>query len=102
MVESMDELEARVRGQLYRIRDLGDQMAAIRVREVSADGAVTAEVDGNGALTGLEFTAAVARLSPADFERRLVDTAAAAAAAAFEQRARLITEFTEELSGNPG
>jgi hypothetical protein len=60
MYETMDELEDAVRRQLYRMRDLSDGMAAIRVRETSPDGTVTAEVDGNGSLLNLELSESIA------------------------------------------
>lgn len=99
MVQSMDELEERVRRQLYRFQDLADQMKAVRGREASEDGAVVAEVDGNGALVDLQFSGAVSRMSPEEFERAVVTTAAAAARAAFERRAALVNRFNEEMAG---
>ncbi|MFE3542333.1 YbaB/EbfC family DNA-binding protein [Nocardia sp. NPDC059177] len=93
MVETMDELIAKVRGQLYRLQDLAEATGGIREQETSPDGAVTATVDGAGALVGLEFTAAIGKLSPADFERVLVATAQAAAYRAFAQRADLVTAY---------
>ena len=95
----MDELEAQVRRQLYRFQDFAEQMAAVRGRETSEDGAVTAEVDGNGALKDLQFSSAVSRMTPAEFERAVVDTAAAAARRAFERRADLVHRFNEEMAG---
>ncbi len=99
MVGSMDELEERVRRQLYRFQDLADQMKAVRGRETSEDGAVMAEVDGNGALQDLQFSHAVSRMTPAEFERVVVTTAAAAARNAFERRAEIVNRFNEEMAG---
>lgn len=99
MVGSMDELEERVKRQLYRFQDLAEQMAAVRGRETSEDGAVMAEVDGNGALRDLQFSHAVSRMTPADFEQVVVSTAAAAARNAFQRRAELVTRFNEEMAG---
>ncbi|MFB7877977.1 MULTISPECIES: YbaB/EbfC family nucleoid-associated protein [unclassified Nocardia] len=93
MVETMDELIAKVQGQLYRLQDLNEATQDIRAQETSPDGAVTATVDGAGALVGLEFTAAVGKLSPADFERVLVETARAAAHRALGERAELVSAF---------
>ncbi|MET8650202.1 YbaB/EbfC family nucleoid-associated protein [Nocardia aurea] len=98
MGEAMDALEARVRGQLDRIRDLGERMAAIRVRETSADAAVTAVVDGNGALCDLELSGAIARMSPAEFEQVVVNTAARAAQRAFAERGELVAAFNYEAA----
>ncbi|MGK8553658.1 YbaB/EbfC family nucleoid-associated protein [Nocardia gipuzkoensis] len=98
MNEAMDALEARVHRQLNRMRDLADEMAAVRVRETSPDGAVTAVVDGNGALVDLVLSGAIAKLSPAEFERILVSTAASAARRAFAERGALVTSFNEEVA----
>lgn len=93
MVETMDELIAKVRGQLYRLQDLTEATNDIRVRETSPDGAVTATVDGAGSLVDLEFTMAVGALSPAEFERVLVATARSAAHRALGERAELVTAY---------
>ncbi|MEV0252253.1 YbaB/EbfC family nucleoid-associated protein [Nocardia sp. NPDC050712] len=98
MYETMDELEASVQRKLYRIRDLVDDMGAVKVRETSPDGSITAEVDGNGALLNLEFSQEISRLSPEDFEATLTATARAAAAAAFARRADIVTAFNEEVA----
>ncbi|MDO3647289.1 YbaB/EbfC family nucleoid-associated protein [Nocardia mangyaensis] len=95
MVETMDELIAKVQGQLYRLQDLAEATNGIRARETSPDGAVTATVDGAGALVGLEFTAAIGKLSPSDFERVLVATAQAAAHRALGERAELVTAYNQ-------
>ena len=98
MNEAMDALEARVRRQLNRMRDLADQTAAIRVRETSPDGAVTAEVDGNGALCDLVFSDAVSQLSPSEFETVVVTTAGRAAHLAIARRGDLINAFNQEIA----
>lgn len=95
----MDELEDSVRRRLYRMRDLGDRMAAVRARETSPDEMISAEVDGNGALLNLELSESISRLSPAEFESALVEVVMAAARRAFTERADLINEFNEEMSG---
>ncbi|PXX66585.1 YbaB/EbfC DNA-binding family protein [Nocardia tenerifensis] len=99
MVDTMDELIARVQQQMYRLRDLNDATAAILATETSEDGAVTASVDGNGALVDLRLGGAIAKLSPADFEQTLVDTARAAAHRAFAERADLVTAYNQESAG---
>ncbi|MET7768679.1 YbaB/EbfC family nucleoid-associated protein [Nocardia sp. NPDC005366] len=95
MVETMDELVARVRNQLYRLQDLQEATAGIRIEETSSDGAVTVVVDGAGALVGLDFTGAIGKLAPEEFEGVLVRTAHAALARAYAERASLITTFNE-------
>lgn len=96
MVETMDELIARVQQQVYRLTDLQEAMAGIRVRETSPDGSVTVEVDGNTAPVGLVFTHAISKLTPAEFEKTLVETARAAAARAMAEKAELIETFNSE------
>ncbi|MFC4124733.1 YbaB/EbfC family nucleoid-associated protein [Nocardia rhizosphaerae] len=95
MVETMDELIAKVRGQLYRLQDLAEATNGIRATETSPDGAVTAVVDGSGALVGLEFGTAIGKLGSAEFERVLVATARAAAQRAFGERAELVTAYNQ-------
>ncbi|MER7453408.1 YbaB/EbfC family nucleoid-associated protein [Nocardia beijingensis] len=94
----MDDLEANVRRRLYRFRDLADDMTSVRATETAVDGSVTVEVDGNGSLLKLSFAHSISRLSPAEFEQRLVDAAAAAARRAFARRAELINAFNEEVA----
>lgn len=100
-VSVMDELVARSERQLERMRDLGDRMAGVRARESSPDGAVTVEVDGNGALLDLVFSPLVNRLTPMEFEQLVVSTAQSAAARAFAQRGDLITAFNEQNASGP-
>lgn len=102
MIESMDDLEAMVRRQLYRMQGFTEDVARVRAREVSEDGAIAVEVDGNGALRNLEFSGDISRMSPAEFERVLVDTANAAAQQAFVRLSELITELNDEQSQQVG
>ncbi|MBF6171403.1 YbaB/EbfC family DNA-binding protein [Nocardia blacklockiae] len=99
MVDTMDELIARVQKQLYRLRDLDDAMKGVRASATSADGAITVAVDGNGAPVEMSFTGGISKLSPEEFERELVGTARAAAVQAFSERADLVTAFNEESAG---
>ncbi|WP_405179658.1 YbaB/EbfC family nucleoid-associated protein [Nocardia sp. NBC_01377] len=98
MFESMDELEASVRRRLFRMRDLVDDMSGVRGDATSADGAVTVEVDGNGALLNLAFGQSISTLTPEEFEERLVSTATAAAGVAFARRAELVAAFNAEVA----
>ncbi|MCX4093035.1 YbaB/EbfC family nucleoid-associated protein [Nocardia sp. alder85J] len=98
----MDDLEAMVRRQLYRMQGFTEDVARVRAREVSEDGAIAVEVDGNGALRNLEFSGDISRMSPAEFERVLVDTANAAAQQAFVRLSELITELNDEQSQQVG
>ncbi|WP_231386980.1 YbaB/EbfC family nucleoid-associated protein [Nocardia sp. BMG111209] len=98
----MDDLEARVRRQLYRMQGFSEDVARVRAREVSEDGAIAVEVDGNGALRNLEFSGDISRMSPEEFERILVDTANAAAQQAFARLSELITEFNGAAADRAG
>lgn len=95
MVGSMDELMDRVRRKSYRLQDLGEQLAAIRVRVGAADGAVIVVMDGTGAMVDLELTEAISSLSATEFEKAVVSAAEAGAKHALEQHNRLIAEFND-------
>ncbi|KAF0848267.1 YbaB/EbfC family nucleoid-associated protein [Nocardia caishijiensis] len=95
MVRSMDELMDRVMRKAYRLQDLSDQLAAIRVRVGAADGAVIVVMDGTGALVDLELTEDISTLTAAEFETAIVAAAEAGAKRALEQHNRIIAEFTE-------
>lgn len=94
----MDDLEARAQRSLERLRDLADEMRRVRGRETSSDGVITVVVDGNGALQDLELSSGVGKLTPAEFERVLVDTASRAAQRAFAERGDLVATFNEEAA----
>ena len=94
MTGAMDELEARARAQLGHLADFGDRLAALRVRESSPDGMVTAEVDGSGALTGLWLAEDAARLGETRLGEQIVATALLGAQRVFAARAALTEEFT--------
>lgn len=98
MVSSMEELEERVRRRVYRMQDLSEQLAAIRVRESAAGGAVTVELDGTGALVNLVLTEQISSLSSKEFEDAVVDAADAAAQRAMARHAELIREFNNEMA----
>lgn len=95
----MDDLMAAARGRVDRLRELGERMSAVRVRECSPDAAVTVTVDGNGALVDLVLTPAVSRWTPEEFDEAVVGTARRAAALAFARRGELVTEFNEANGG---
>ena len=98
MSKAMDDLEARAQRSLERLRDLADEMRRVRGRETSSDGVITVVVDGNGALQDLELSSGVGKLTPAEFERVLVDTASRAAQRAFAERGDLVATFNEEAA----
>ncbi|WP_410873856.1 YbaB/EbfC family nucleoid-associated protein [Nocardia sp. A7] len=89
----MDELVATAQRRVDRMHALGEQLAAIRVRESSPDGVVTVTVDGNGALLDLVLTSAVQRWTPEQFDTAVVDTVRRATAVAYARFGDLVTEF---------
>lgn len=96
MNDAMDDVVAGAQQQLERMRQLGEHMAAIRVTEKSADGAVTVTVDGNGALFDLQLTDAISAMAPTEFESLIVSTAQRAAAGAAARRGELVTSFNQQ------
>jgi hypothetical protein len=96
MSDAMEQLEALARAQLDLLRELGENIAGIRVRETAPDGTVNITVDGNGGLLDVELAVGISSLSPAQFERNVLDTAGAAARLAFAQRADLVNAFNQQ------
>ncbi len=96
---AMDELEARARRQLESLTDVNERLARIIETETSPDGEVWAEVDGNGALTGLRLSDRVGKVSGKQLEQLIVATANVACQRAFAQRAKIIEDFSEEFAG---
>jgi hypothetical protein len=94
----MDELEARARTQLDRLRDVNEQLAAISERETSPDDRVTAEVDGVGSMTGLWFAPSAHEIGAAELGHLVVATAAVAAGRAFTRRAAVLEDFNESFA----
>lgn len=97
MTWAMDELEARAAVQLGRLRDFGEAMSSIRVRESDSDDVISVEVDGNGALVGLWMTDGANELGATGLGERIASVALIAAQRAFAQRAALTEEFTAEF-----
>lgn len=81
-----------------RMAALSEQMRAIRVTETSADGAVTATVDGEGGLTDMCFSTAISRMTPDEFASCVVETSHAAARRAMHTQADLVGAFNEASS----
>ncbi|MFI9637022.1 YbaB/EbfC family nucleoid-associated protein [Nocardia sp. NPDC051929] len=91
-------LEAGARARLDRMRRLAADLAAIRVDHTDAEGVITVSVDGVGRLLDVRLTQAIAMLSPSEFERVLVATAAAAVRRALGARGQLIDEFNGQVN----
>lgn len=97
-VDDFAALEDSARARLDRMRQLADDLAAVKIRHTGAKGAVTVIVDGSARLLDILLSEDISRLSPAEFERAVLDTAAAAAQQALARRGMLITEFNEQVN----
>nr|WP_202422594.1 YbaB/EbfC family nucleoid-associated protein [Gordonia sp. SID5947] len=95
----MDELEARARRQLDSLTDVNERLARIVATETSPDGEVRADVDGMGALVGLQLSDRVGKLTGKQLEQLIIATANVACQKAFAQRAKIYEEFSEEFAG---
>ena len=78
-MNAFELVEAAARERLDRIRRLVEDLDAIRVECTDPAGAVTVSVDGRAGLLDLRLAEGIARMSPAEFERTVTETAAAAA-----------------------
>ncbi|MFQ6395299.1 YbaB/EbfC family nucleoid-associated protein [Nocardia sp. KC 131] len=89
----VDAVQAQLERHAEQLSSLGEQLAAIRATVSSAEGEVTAVVDGNGTLRELRLSGAISAMAPGKFERMVVDTASSAARKAFAQQEALIEAF---------
>ncbi|WP_459545884.1 YbaB/EbfC family nucleoid-associated protein [Nocardia sp. X0981] len=89
----IDAVQARLVRHAERLAALQAELAAIRVTEEGAEGAITVVVDGNGAMVELILSPAISRMPAARFERELVAVASAAARRAFGEQAASIDSF---------
>jgi DNA-binding protein YbaB len=96
--EEWAQLEAGAAARLGRMRQLSDDLAAIRIRHSAPGGVVTVTVDGVAKLLDLELSEYISQMSPTEFARTVIDTAAAAAQLALARRAALIGEFNDEMN----
>lgn len=98
MAGSVDELLARAESRLDRMRELGEDLAAIRVSRSSPDALVTVIVDGAGTPVELSLGPGISGSTGRDLAAAVIATAHAAAAAALERRALLLVGLQEFLS----
>ncbi|WP_405489546.1 YbaB/EbfC family nucleoid-associated protein [Nocardia sp. NBC_00511] len=103
MSAEMDALLGRVNQQLAALEATLHGLAGVRARFGSPDGSVTAEVDADGALTGLWLAESVTSQPPAEVSRLILWACQQAAALATAQRSRIIADLNGSLSpGNVG
>ncbi|QXQ13359.1 YbaB/EbfC family nucleoid-associated protein [Skermania piniformis] len=93
MSTEMDALINRVTAQQEYLEQALDDLGAIRARYASADGAVTAEVAGSGALVGLDLAEAITRRPAAEVGPLIIDTVQQAATLAAVQRDEIMARL---------
>ncbi|MFJ9368281.1 YbaB/EbfC family nucleoid-associated protein [Nocardia sp. NPDC101769] len=96
------EMDALVKGVSDKVEALEATLhglSRIRGRCTSQDGSVTAEADGDGALTGLWLAESVTAHAPAEVSRLILRVCQQAAAEATAQRSRIIARLNDSLSG---
>ncbi|WP_082959771.1 YbaB/EbfC family nucleoid-associated protein [Mycobacterium sp. E2462] len=93
-----DSLLARIAKQRDLIDALDEHCRSITVRATSRDKAVSVEVDGLGAMTGLWLSDFAYRVGADTLAQLIVDTAHAAAAKAAERQRYLLGEFSQRMT----
>ncbi|MGX1806508.1 YbaB/EbfC family nucleoid-associated protein [Nocardia sp. NPDC055321] len=103
MSDPMDALVNDVATRLDALETALDGLSRVRGRFGSPDGSVTAEVDGEGALTGLWLAESVTTRPPADVARLILWACGEAAAAASARRATVLARLNAAIvPGNVG
>ncbi|MBO0677785.1 YbaB/EbfC family nucleoid-associated protein [Mycolicibacterium sp. S2-37] len=93
----VDHTVARAGAVAALCADAAEALAAVRGRARSADGVVTAVVDGGGTLVSLTLTDAVAGLPAARIGPLIVETAHAAGRAALSRREAVLLNLLTDL-----
>src|SRR4051812_27735211 len=93
-----DSLIARIALQRDLVQSMNEHCKSIAARVTSRDGAVSVEVDGLGAMTGLWLGQFANRHGADGLAKLIIDTAHAAAKVALDRQKYLIEEFTRRLS----
>ncbi|WP_040804951.1 YbaB/EbfC family nucleoid-associated protein [Nocardia concava] len=98
MSAEMDALLERVNQQLETLEATLDGLAQVRARFTSEDRSVTAEVDADGALTGLWLAESVTSRSPGEVSRLILWACQQAAQEATTQRALIVERLNDALT----
>lgn len=98
MSTDFETLHETARARLDTLRRLEDSLTALRVTHTGASGAITITVDAGAQLLDIALTPAISEMTPDEFGRALVETAALAARRALAGRAALVTEFNAEMN----
>lgn len=92
-----DAVIARVLEQRDLLQALDEHSRSTSARVSSRDNAVSVEVDGLGAMTGLWLRPRALKLAPDALAKLIVDTAAAAAQVCVERQNFLVKEFDRRM-----
>jgi DNA-binding protein YbaB len=92
-----DSLISRIRKQRDLMTAMDEHCKSISARVTSRDQAVSVEVDGLGAMTGLWFGPGMSKLGADALATAIVETAQAAAKVAADRQAYLIGQFNERM-----
>ncbi|MGV9834434.1 YbaB/EbfC family nucleoid-associated protein [Nocardia niigatensis] len=94
----LDALVGGINDKLETLEATLHALSRIRGRCSSEDGSVTAEVDGDGALTGLWLADSVTSHAPAEVSRLILWACRRAAAEATAQRSRIVARLNDSLA----
>ncbi|WP_405133369.1 YbaB/EbfC family nucleoid-associated protein [Nocardia sp. NBC_01388] len=103
MSEQMNALVSAVADRLEALEATLYELGRVRGQFTSDDRSVTAEVDGDGALTGLWLAESVTARPPAEVSQLVLWACQQAAAQASAQRAEALARLHESIApGNVG
>ncbi|WP_415974199.1 YbaB/EbfC family nucleoid-associated protein [Rhodococcus sp. 077-4] len=86
----LDALVGSASHRLDALRETNERLDRIRVRVTSPDNVVTVVADGSGAMVELELAENLGSIAADTLASTITDTAAQAAAAAFDQREEIL------------
>ena len=95
MSAEMDALVAGVTAKLESLESALDAFGKISARYTTDDGVITAEVDGNGALTGLWLEEAITQWQAKQAGEQITTACRRAAVIAAHERALVIARLNE-------
>ncbi|MFE3194607.1 hypothetical protein ACFXHA_36765 [Nocardia sp. NPDC059240] len=98
MSADMQALIAQVADQLEALTLASDGLARLTGRATSPDGTITAQVAGDGTLTGLWLSEAITARPPWQAAADITDTIGAATADVAGQRAALLAHLSDTLT----
>jgi DNA-binding protein YbaB len=95
MSAEMDALVERATAKLEHLEQALDGLNRVRGEFTTEDGAITAEVDGNGALSGLWLAESVTEMQARELGRLITSACQQAAAVAGEQRSKILATLND-------